>query len=154
MLAMIRTAPSQAWQVSILIRYTRLTRWQAIHTGLPSRNLLSYVIMIRRVLLPTENTNAHRPTENLSDHANRRAAFRTEVFARSRSLPHGLVRRANIILLAEQGLSDTAIAAQVGVSNPMVAHWCKLYIADGIDGLYDLPSGGRPRTYSDDEVRT
>jgi transposase len=75
-----------------------------------------------------------------------------EVFTRSRSLPHGLVRRANIILLAEQGLSNTAIAAHVGVSNPTVAHWCKRYLADGIDGLYELPSGGRPRTYSDDAV--
>ena len=75
-----------------------------------------------------------------------------EVFSRSRSLPHGLVRRANIILLAGQGLSNTAIATQLGVSNPTVAHWCKRYLADGIDGLYDLPSGGRPRTYSDDEV--
>jgi len=75
-----------------------------------------------------------------------------DVFSRSRSLPHGPVRRANIILLTEQGLSNTAIAAQPGVSNPTVAHWCKRYLADGIDGLYDLPSGGRPRTYSDDEA--
>jgi transposase len=75
-----------------------------------------------------------------------------EVFSRSRSLPHGLVRRANIILLAGQGLSNTAIAAQLGVSNPTVAHWCKRYLAHGIDGLYDLPSGGRPRTYNDDTV--
>jgi hypothetical protein len=77
-----------------------------------------------------------------------------DVFSRSRSLPHGPVRRANIILLAEQGLSNTAIAAQPGVSNPTVAHWCKRYLADGIDGLYDLPSGGRPRTYSDDTAES
>ena len=75
-----------------------------------------------------------------------------EAFGRSRSLPHGLVRRARIVLLAAQGLPNSAIAAQLGVSDPTVAQWCKRFIANGIDGLYDLPSGGRPRTYDDDEV--
>jgi len=75
-----------------------------------------------------------------------------EAFARSRSLPNGLARRARIVLLAAQGLPNSAIAAQLGVSNPTVAQWCKRFINDGVDGLYDLPSGGRPRTYDDDEV--
>lgn len=75
-----------------------------------------------------------------------------EAFARSRSLPHGLVRRAHIVLLAAQGMTNTAIAKQLAVSDPTVAQWCKRFIAEGIDGLYDLPSGGRPRTYGDDEV--
>jgi len=75
-----------------------------------------------------------------------------EAFGRSRSLPHGLARRARIVLLAAQGLPSSSIAAQLGVSDPTVAQWCKRFIADGIDGLYDLPSGGRPRTYGDDEV--
>ena len=75
-----------------------------------------------------------------------------EAVARSRSLPHGLVRRARIVLLAAQGMANTAIAARLGVSNPTVAYWCKRFLADGVDGLYDLPSGGHPRTYADDEV--
>ena len=75
-----------------------------------------------------------------------------EAFARSRSLPHGLVRRARIVLLAAQGTANNAIAAQLGVSDPTVAHWCKRFLADGIDGLYELPSGGHPRTYKDEEV--
>ena len=45
----------------------------------------------------------------------------------------------------------SAIATQLGVSNPTVAQWCKRFIANGIDGLYDQLSGGRPRTYDDDE---
>lgn len=75
-----------------------------------------------------------------------------ESYSRSRSLPHALANRAKIILLAEQGLSNTVIANQLGISNPTVALWCKRFITEGIDGLYDLPSGGRPRTYDDDQV--
>ena len=75
-----------------------------------------------------------------------------QAFVRSRTLPNGLTRRAKIVVLASQGVSNTAIAAQLGISNPTVAHWCKRFISHGIEGLYDLPSGGRARTYSDDEV--
>ena len=73
-------------------------------------------------------------------------------FERSRSLPHGLVRRAKIIRLAAQGLPNSTIAAQLGITSPTVAHWCKRFIAHGIDGLYLLPASGRPRTYDDDIV--
>lgn len=73
-------------------------------------------------------------------------------FARSRSLPHALVRRAKIVLMAAEGSTNTAIAKKLQISNPTVAYWCKRFGAQGLAGLYDLPSGGRPRTYSDEEV--
>ncbi|MGI8498246.1 MAG: helix-turn-helix domain-containing protein, partial [Gemmatimonadaceae bacterium] len=41
----------------------------------------------------------------------------------SRALPHGLVRRAQIILRSAAGESNTAIAERVGVSVPLVGHW-------------------------------
>ena len=69
-----------------------------------------------------------------------------ESFARSRSLPHALARRAKIILMAADGMANSAIAAKLEVSNPTIADWCRRYIADGIDGLYDLPPGHRRRT--------
>jgi transposase len=72
--------------------------------------------------------------------------------ARSRSLPHALVRRAKIILMAAKGTANTAIAEKLQISNPTVGYWCKRFGTQGIAGLYDLPSGGRPRTYSDEEV--
>lgn len=40
--------------------------------------------------------------------------------ARSRSLPHALVRRAKIILFADQGWSNTDIAEQLEISLPTV----------------------------------
>ena len=66
-----------------------------------------------------------------------------ESFARSRSLPHALARRAKIILMAADGMANSAIAAKLEVSNPTIADWCRRYIANGIDGLYDLPPGHR-----------
>lgn len=75
-----------------------------------------------------------------------------ESFARSRSLPHALARRAKIILMAADGMANSAIAAKLEVSNPTIADWCRRYIANGIDGLYDLPPGRRQRTYEDDDV--
>lgn len=75
-----------------------------------------------------------------------------QALAPSRSLPHSLVRRARIVLLADQGLANSSIATQLGVSNPTVTQWCRRFNNAGIEGLYDMPVSGRPRTYDDDEV--
>jgi DNA-binding CsgD family transcriptional regulator len=42
--------------------------------------------------------------------------------SRSRSLPHSLVRRAKIILMAADGHSNAEIAAQCAVTPPAVTH--------------------------------
>jgi len=75
-----------------------------------------------------------------------------QALARSRSLPHSLVRRARIVLLADQGLANSSIATQLGVSNPTVTEWCRRFNNAGIEGLYDMPVSGRPRTYDDEQV--
>jgi putative transposase len=75
-----------------------------------------------------------------------------EGWAGSRSLPAGLVRRARIILLAAAGLSNTAIARQVGLSPAMVGLWRKRFIAAGMAGLYDEPRPGGPRSISDEQI--
>src|SRR5262245_64197340 len=77
---------------------------------------------------------------------------RLTAFANSRALPHGLVRRAQIILGSADGEANTAIAERLGVSIPMVSHWRARYRAHGLAGLYDAPRSGRPRTHEDDEV--
>lgn len=72
--------------------------------------------------------------------------------ANSRSLPHGLVRRARIILLDADGVSSNAIAERVGISHQSVCHWRKRYLRQGLAGLHDELRPGRPRTVSDEEV--
>jgi transposase len=73
-------------------------------------------------------------------------------FAASRSLPHGLVRRAQIILRSAEGEANSAIARRFGVSIPLIGHWRTRFRAHGLAGLYDAPRHGRPRTHDDDEV--
>jgi transposase len=75
-----------------------------------------------------------------------------ESLAGSRALPHGLVRRAQIILRSAAGEANTAIAAGLGISLPLVSHWRSRYHRHGLAGLYDAPRSGRPRTHDDDAV--
>jgi putative transposase len=72
----------------------------------------------------------------------------------SRSSPHGLVRRAHIVLLAADGISNNVIAERVGISHQMVCHWRKRYLQQGLAGLHDELRPGRPRSISDEEVAT
>ena len=72
--------------------------------------------------------------------------------ANSRSLPHGLVRRARIVLLDAEGISSNAIADRVGVSRQSVCNWRKRYLQQGLAGLHDELRPGRPRSVSDEEV--
>lgn len=68
------------------------------------------------------------------------------------SLPHGVVRRAEIVLRSAGGESSTAIANGLGVSSQMVGHWRNRYLDFGMAGLYDQVRPGRPRTHDEDRV--
>lgn len=72
--------------------------------------------------------------------------------SRSRSLPHSLVRRAKIILMAADGHSSAEIAARCAVTPPAVTHWKKRFVAQGLAGLHDQAKSGRPRTHDDETV--
>jgi len=68
-----------------------------------------------------------------------------ERLTRSSSVSAGLAQRARIVLLAGQGLSNTAIAERVGVSRPTVIAWRARFGGKGLAGLVDEPRSGRPR---------
>ena len=70
----------------------------------------------------------------------------------SRSLPHGLVRRARIVLMAADGISNNTIAERVGLSHQTVCQWRQRYLQQGLVGLHDELRPGRPRSISDEEV--
>src|SRR4030043_624565 len=72
--------------------------------------------------------------------------------ANSRSLPHGLVRRARIVLMAAEGAPNHTIAKEVGLSGQMVCKWRQRYLQQGLSGLHDELRPGRPRSISDEEV--
>jgi transposase len=72
--------------------------------------------------------------------------------AGSQSAPHGLVRRAQIILASAGGETNISIADRFGVSNPTVCHWRKKWFEQGLVGLYGEGRSGRPRTYDEERV--
>ena len=91
-----------------------------------------------------------RPAIPLALSASARAEL--ESFARSRALPAGLVRRARMLLLSADGVSNTAIAERFATSVSLVSFWRRRYRAQGLAGLYGEVRPGRPRTHDDDRV--
>src|SRR3954454_1491343 len=71
---------------------------------------------------------------------------------RSSSVRAGIAQRARIVLLASQGMSNTAIADAVGASRPTVIGWRERYATRGLDGLLDRPRSGRPRVVDHRQV--
>jgi transposase len=66
----------------------------------------------------------------------------------------GLAQRARIVLLAADGVSNTQIAARVGVSRQTVVSWRARYARSGIVGLRDESRPGRPRVIDHDRIIT
>lgn len=64
-----------------------------------------------------------------------------------------LKRRSRIILLLASGLSQAAVAAQLGVSRRTVAIWRQRFLEGGARTLeHDRPGRGRPKGRSADAV--
>lgn len=61
------------------------------------------------------------------------------------------VRRAQVVLMAADGVSNRQIAKAVGIDQIYVGVWRKRYVADGLKGLDDLPRSGRPRRFGPTE---
>src|SRR5918993_1900305 len=68
--------------------------------------------------------------------------------ARSRTVGAGLVRRAQIVLHALEGLKAPEIGARMGLCGATVRHWLKRFNARGLPGLEEDVRSGRPPTYS------
>ncbi len=70
---------------------------------------------------------------------------------RSRTLGAGLVRRAQIVQHAVDGLSAPELAARLGLCGATVRFWLKRFNARGLQGLEEDLRSGRPPTYSAEE---
>lgn len=55
--------------------------------------------------------------------------------------------RARIVLLAADGISNTAIAQELGVARRTARHWRARFLAEGLAGLADRPHRPPPRLY-------
>ena len=61
--------------------------------------------------------------------------------------------RANMVLMAATGFTDSVIAQELDVGAPRVRRWVARYVKLGLAGLEkDAPRGGRPRQVSAQRV--
>jgi transposase len=63
-----------------------------------------------------------------------------------------LAFRAKLILACGDELSNTAVARQHRTTNATVGKWRRRFIESRLDGLYDEPRVGGPRSISDEDV--
>lgn len=96
---------------------------------------------------PWKNGGAHaegQPKRLLLLNLEETAQFQS--VAVSRSLPHGLVSRAKIVLLSASGMSNQAIAARLALHPVTVGRWRQRFLRHGLRGLHDELRPGRPRS--------
>ena len=75
-----------------------------------------------------------------------------DALASSRSLPHGIVRRAQMILWTEDGMPLAQAARRLKVSQPTVSFWRRRFRAQRLSGLNDEVRPGRRRTHDEDRI--
>ena len=78
------------------------------------------------------------------------ATQRSELAASARryTLPYRNVVRANVVLLASDGLDNDEIAARLDTRREIVSKWRKRFYLQGLVGLEERPRGGRPPIFS------
>jgi len=74
--------------------------------------------------------------------------------ARDGSAAHRLARRANALVLLDDGWSYERVAAALFVDDETVRRWDRLFVEDGLEGLTRFDSGGScPRLSEDQEAK-
>lgn len=91
-----------------------------------------------------------RPAAPLNLSAEERAYLDRQV--RRHRVARSLSDRCRMILRCADGLSSKDVGAELGVHEHTVGKWRRRFLKERIDGLYDEPRPGRPRTIEDDQV--
>jgi len=86
---------------------------------------------------------ARQPTPPLK--LSKKERSRLEGFARSTSQPHRAVREARALLKAAEGLPNTRIAQEIGVTRSTVIAWRAEFERDGVNGLGKIREGRGPK---------
>ena len=71
---------------------------------------------------------------------------------RRRKIGRADAMRAEIVLLAADGLNNCAIAEELGISRLTVGTWRRRFAGKRLDGLDDEPRPGTPRKIGDDKI--
>ena len=75
-----------------------------------------------------------------------------QAWSRRRKTAQALAGRSRVILACAEGGSNSAVAADLGVSRDMVSKWRSRFLQARLEGLTDEPRPGRPRTVGDEQV--
>ena len=75
-----------------------------------------------------------------------------EAQVRRHRVARSLSDRCRMILRCADGLSNKAVAAEIGVHERTVGKWRRRFLKERIEGLSDEPRPGRPRTIEDEKV--
>ena len=75
-----------------------------------------------------------------------------ERLANRRKSAQAMAMRARIVLTCAKGGTNRDIAAALGVGQAMVGKWRRRFVECRLDGLFDDPRPGAPRTITDDQV--
>lgn len=75
-----------------------------------------------------------------------------EAWTRRRKTAQALALRSRIILECASGVDSKVVAQRVSVSQQMVSKWRNRFVANRLDGLFDAPRSGAPRTIDDARV--
>ena len=68
--------------------------------------------------------------------------------SRRYTLPYREVIRAQLVLLAAEGLDNDDIAARLNTRREVVSKWRKRFFEEGLAGLEERPRRGRPARFS------
>ena len=77
-----------------------------------------------------------------------------QAIVRRRSSAQSHVMRARIVLECAKGLDNEDVAELLGTTGQTVGKWRRRFIADGLEGLFDAPRLGAPRSIDDELVAT
>ena len=75
-----------------------------------------------------------------------------EAFARRPKTAQALALRARIVLACASGQDNQVVASELRTTQATVSKWRGRFVRDRLDGLYDAPRSGAPRTIDDDKV--
>jgi transposase len=72
--------------------------------------------------------------------------------ASRRSTAQALALRARIVLACAEGAQNKVVAARLGLKSDTVGKWRRRFVERRLEGLYDEPRSGTPRTIEDARI--
>jgi transposase len=75
-----------------------------------------------------------------------------KALAGRRKTAQAMAMRARIVLACSEGLQSKQVAARLGVDEATVGKWRRRFADKRLDGLYDEPRSGTPRTVDDARI--